>query len=107
MYISTLYMVKDLHLFSHINNKSIRNKVVLGHGEMVFIEGKGTVIKHNKQGQKQIANVLFILRSSQNLLCIAQLLPNNFSFNFKESICTICVPLGFKVVKILFYLKGI
>ena len=95
----TTHMAKDISLFSHID-KSTKTKVVLGHGETVLAEGKGTVTIHTKQGKKEIANVLFVLRLSQNLLSIAQLLHNKYFVTFKNYACIIYEPQGVEIAKV-------
>ncbi|XP_052198801.1 uncharacterized protein LOC127805949 [Diospyros lotus] len=106
----TTHMAKNISLFSQIDN-SIRTKVVLGHGETILAEGKGNVIMHTKQGEKKISNVLFVLRLSQNLLSIAQLMHSKFSVIFKDGICTIYDPQGVEIARVnmvdnAFFLNG-
>ena len=62
--------------------------------------GKGTVTIHTKQGKKEIANVLFVPRLSQNFLSIVQLLHNKYFVTFKNYACTIYNPQGAKIAKV-------
>lgn len=66
----TSHMMKDMHLFSDID-KSTRTRVILGHEETIFVEGKAIVVMHIKRRPMHISNILYVPRLSQNLLNIS------------------------------------
>lgn len=66
---------------------------------------------HTNPGHKHISNILYVSRLSQNLLSTPQILHNNFSIDFKDSVRTIFDPIDAEIPKVdmlknSFYLKG-
>lgn len=72
----------------------------LGHGKIILAKGKDNIIMRTRQGTKRLSNVLYVLRLSQNLINIAQLLPNKIYVCSKDQVCVIYDLQGAEFVRV-------
>nr|KYP59997.1 Retrovirus-related Pol polyprotein from transposon TNT 1-94 [Cajanus cajan] len=93
------HMVRDSSLFTSLD-KAIQTKVKLGNGDIVQVEGRGTIFVHTSKGPKFIHDVLFIPDLDQNLLSVAQLLKKGYSFSSKNNGCIILDSNDYEVIKV-------
>lgn len=70
-------------------DESFKHQVKLGDNKMIQVEGKGTVSVLTATGMKNVQNVYFIPKLSQNLLSIGQLTDNGYFVVFDGKTCTI------------------
>ena len=74
-------MTKDASFFKLLD-RLIKTKVIMGNGEVVQTEGKGSIALQTEKGMKLISDVLFIPKLEQNLLSVPQLINKENSVVF-------------------------
>ncbi|EOY32548.1 Uncharacterized protein TCM_040529 [Theobroma cacao] len=81
-------------------NKAYKSTVEIGDGNLLKIEGRGTIGITTKKGIKTIANVCFAPEVTQNLLSVGQLVKEKNSLLFKDELCTIFDPSGREIATV-------
>ncbi|XP_021607686.1 uncharacterized protein LOC110611601 [Manihot esculenta] len=95
----TVHMAKDADLFSSLDS-SIKTKVKLANGQLVQVEGKGTISIYSKLGTNFIFDVLLVPGLNKNLLSVAQLLRKKYFIFFKDESCIIYDSTGVEIAKV-------
>ena len=102
-------MVKDASLFYFLN-ENMKSSIKLENGEVVQARSRGAISVNTRWGIKVILNGLYILELYQNLLSIAQMMKNGYSFSFRDNDCIILDKYSFEIARVKitgnsFYLK--
>lgn len=84
----TNHMTHDQELFRELD-RSLVSKVKIGNGELITVEGKGTVAIESCTGTKLIYDVLYVPEIDQNLLSVGQLVEKGFKVIFENKQCLI------------------
>ena len=65
-------------------NKSQVSKVRIDNGDLITVEGKGTIAIESCVNTKLIYDVLYVSEIHQNLLSVGQLIEKEFKIIFKK-----------------------
>ena len=76
-------MTHDQELFRELDISQV-SKVRIGNGDLITVEGKGTVAIESCTGTKLIYDVLYVLEIHQNVLSVQQLIENGFKVIFEN-----------------------
>jgi len=78
---STNRMTHDEKLFKELDRSQV-SKVRICNGDLIVVEGKGTLPIKSCTNTKLIHNVLYVLEIDQNLLSVVQLVEKAFEVIF-------------------------
>lgn len=76
------------------SDMSYTSNVRIGNGELVKVEGKGIAAVETNTGTKFIHDVLYVLKITQSLISVGQLLDAGYSVSFHDNLCSIADQLG-------------
>lgn len=82
------HMTGDENIFKEID-RSVKSQVKLGNGELVEVEGKGTIAVNTKKGTRFIRDVLLVPKLDTNLLSVGQMMERGYSLYFNGDSCKI------------------
>ncbi|KAL0318774.1 UNVERIFIED_CONTAM: hypothetical protein Sangu_2033600 [Sesamum angustifolium] len=69
---------------------NVSSQIILSDGSQRSAKGKGTIGFHTKEGNKKlITDVLSVLNLWHNLLCVGQLIQEDYSVYFDDGRCKI------------------
>jgi len=81
-------MTHDQELFRELDRSQV-SKVRIGNGDLITVEGKGTVAIKSCTCTKLIYDVLYVPEIDQNLLSVGQLVEKGFKAIFENKHCLI------------------
>jgi len=84
----TNHMTHDQELFRELDISQV-SKVRIENGDLITVEGKGTVAIESCTGTKLIYDVLYVPEIDQNLLSVGQLVEKGFKVIFENKHCLI------------------
>ncbi|CAL9020712.1 unnamed protein product, partial [Prunus brigantina] len=82
------HMSGNENIFLNVDTSATPN-IKMGNGAIVEAKGKGRIAVKTKKGLKQIHDVLLVLKLSQNLLSVGQLVENGYRLVFQDGACII------------------
>ncbi|KAG6383152.1 hypothetical protein SASPL_157102 [Salvia splendens] len=82
------HMTGDEKQFRDID-RTIKSQVKLGNGELVDVEGKGTIAVNTNKGTRLIKDVMLVPKLDANLLSVGQMMDKGYSLIFKDDSCKI------------------
>ncbi|KHN26077.1 Retrovirus-related Pol polyprotein from transposon TNT 1-94, partial [Glycine soja] len=84
----TNHMTHYQELFRELDKSQV-SKVRIKNGDLITVEGKGTVVIESCTGTKLIYDVLYVPEIDQNLLSVGQLVEKGFKVIFENKHCLI------------------
>ena len=84
-------MAVNVNLFKDLR-KASSSMIKLGNGDVIKVEGQGSVVIKTPTGNKIIPNVFYVPNIEENLFGLEQMLENNYNLIFKDHTCKILDP---------------
>ncbi|CAA0830320.1 Unknown protein, partial [Striga hermonthica] len=82
------HMTGDEKKFKNIDG-SVKSQVRLGNGDLVEVEGKGSIEVETQKGTRLVEDVLLVPKLDTNLLIVGQMVERGYTLLFKDNSCTI------------------
>lgn len=95
----TNHMTNNQDNFARLDQSTV-SKVKVGNGDLIVVNGKGSMEVVTDSGIRTIDNILYVPEISCNLISVGQLLEEGYEVIFKTRFCTIKDKYGAELFKI-------